>query len=150
MGFNFLSVPFIDHDDVIKWKYFPRYWPFVRGIHRSTVNSPHKGQWRGALMFSFICVWINSWVNNHETGNLRRYRVHFDVIATYFWHNTPLLFLPVHEWMSHDKVGVASDGEKYSTSIPYKLTPELFDIIRLESYGSIKPQYPGMTAENFL
>ena len=23
------------HDDVIKWKNFPRYWPFVRGIHRS-------------------------------------------------------------------------------------------------------------------
>ena len=41
------------HDDVIKWKHFPRYWPFVRGIHRSPVNSPHKGQWRGALMFSF-------------------------------------------------------------------------------------------------
>ena len=39
------------HDDVIKWKHFPRYWPFVRGIHRSPVNSPHKGQWRGALMF---------------------------------------------------------------------------------------------------
>ena len=30
------------HDDVIKWKHFPRYWPFVRGIHRSPVNSPHK------------------------------------------------------------------------------------------------------------
>ena len=29
------------HDDVIKWKYFARYWPFVRGIHRSPVNSPH-------------------------------------------------------------------------------------------------------------
>ena len=41
------------HDDVIKWKHFPRYWPFVRGIHRSTVNSPHKGQWHGALVFSF-------------------------------------------------------------------------------------------------
>ena len=39
------------HDDVIKWKHFPHYWPFVRGIHRSPVN-PHKGQWRGALMFS--------------------------------------------------------------------------------------------------
>ena len=38
------------HDDVIKWKHFPRYWPFVRGIHRSPVNSSHKGQWRGALM----------------------------------------------------------------------------------------------------
>ena len=35
------------YDDVIKSKHFPRYWPFVRGIHRSPVNSPHKGQWRG-------------------------------------------------------------------------------------------------------
>ena len=32
------------HDDIIKWKHFSRYWPFVRGIHRSPVNSPHKGQ----------------------------------------------------------------------------------------------------------
>ena len=67
------------HDDVIKWKHFPRYWPFARGIHRSPVNSPHKGQWRGALMFSLICVWINGWVNNHEAGDLRRYRAHYDV-----------------------------------------------------------------------
>ena len=59
------------HDDVIKWKHFPRNWPFVRGIHRSPVNSPHKGQWRGALMFSLICVWINDWVNNREAGDLR-------------------------------------------------------------------------------
>ena len=44
------------HDDVIKWKHFPRCWPFVGGIHRSPVNSPHKGQWRGALMFSLICA----------------------------------------------------------------------------------------------
>ena len=42
------------HNDVIKWKHVPRYWPFVRGIHRSPVNSSHKGQWRGALMFSLI------------------------------------------------------------------------------------------------
>ena len=33
-------------DVVIKWKHFSRYWPSVRGIHRSPVNSPHKGQWR--------------------------------------------------------------------------------------------------------
>ena len=52
------------HDDVIKWKHFPRYWPFLRGIHRSPVNSPNKGQWRGALMFSLICAWINGWLNN--------------------------------------------------------------------------------------
>ena len=70
-----------DHDDVIKWKHFPRYWPFVRGIHRSPVNSPHKGQWRGALMFSLMCARINSWVNNREAGDLRRYRHHYDVIV---------------------------------------------------------------------
>ena len=46
--------------DVIKWKYLPRYCPFVRGIHRSPVNSPHKGQWRGALMFSLIWAWTNA------------------------------------------------------------------------------------------
>ena len=69
------------HDDVIKWKHFPSYWPFVRGIHRSPVNSPHKGQWRGALMFSLICVWTNGWVNNREAGDLRGYRAHYDVIV---------------------------------------------------------------------
>ena len=41
----------VSHDDVVKWKHFPRYWPFVRGIHRSPVNSPHKGQWRWPLMY---------------------------------------------------------------------------------------------------
>ena len=69
------------HDDVIKWKHFPRYWPFVRGIHRSPVNSPHKGQGHRALMFSLNCVWMNGWVNNREAGDLRRYRAHYDVIV---------------------------------------------------------------------
>ena len=67
------------HDDVIKWKHFPRYWPFVRGIHRSPVNSPHKGQWRGALMFSLIYAWMNGWVNNREVDDLRRQHAHYDV-----------------------------------------------------------------------
>ena len=67
------------HDDIIKWKHFMRYWSFVRGIHRSPVNSSHKGQWRGALMFSLICAWINSWVKNREAGDLRRHRAHYDV-----------------------------------------------------------------------
>ena len=69
------------HDDVIKWKHFPRNWPFVREIHRSPVNFPHKGQWRGALMFSLIYAWINDWVNNREAGDLRRQHGHYDVIV---------------------------------------------------------------------
>ena len=67
------------HDDVIKWKHFPLYWPFVWGIHQSPVKSPHKGQWRGTLMFSLICAWTNGWVNNRNAGDLRRYRDHYDV-----------------------------------------------------------------------
>ena len=48
---------------------------------RSPVNSPHKGQWCGALMFSLICALINGWVNNREAGDLRRHRAHYEVIV---------------------------------------------------------------------
>ena len=82
------------HDGVIKWKHCPRYWPFVRGIHRSPLNSPHKGQWRGTLMFSLICVWIIDWVNNREAGDLRRYRAHYDVAV---------MFTPLHHTMRDHK-----------------------------------------------
>ena len=74
-----LNLKFWMHDDVIKWKHFPRYWPFVWVIHRFPVNSSNKGQWRGALMFSLICTRINGWVNNREAGDLRRHRSHYDV-----------------------------------------------------------------------
>ena len=76
---TFPAIYLSEHDGVIKWKHFSRYRPFVRGIHRSPVNSLHKGQWRGALIFSLICVWINGWVNNGDTGDLSRYRAHYDV-----------------------------------------------------------------------
>ena len=72
------------HDDVIRWKHFPCYWSFVRGIHRSPVNSPHKGHWRGALMLSLICAWINGWVSNRGAGDLRRHRAHYDVTVVAF------------------------------------------------------------------
>ena len=60
---------------------FPRYWPFVRGIHWFPVNSSHKGQWRGSLTFSFRCVWTNGWVSNRNAGDLRRHRTHYDVTS---------------------------------------------------------------------
>ena len=69
------------HYDVIKWKLFPRYWSFVRGIHRSPVKSPHNGQWRRALMFSFICAWINASVINRGAGDSRRLRADYGVIV---------------------------------------------------------------------
>ena len=72
---------------LIKWKHFPRHWSFVRGIHRLPVNSPHKGQWRGGLIYSLICAWINGWVNNREAVDLRRHWAHCDVnvLITVIW-----------------------------------------------------------------
>ena len=55
------------HDDVMEWKHFPRYWPFLWGIYRP------------ALMFSLISAWINGRVNNREAGDLRHHRGHYDV-----------------------------------------------------------------------
>ena len=66
----------------MEWNIFPRYWPFVRGIHWSSGNSLHKGQWRGALMFSLICAWTSSSANHGDAGgNLRRHRAHYDIIV---------------------------------------------------------------------
>ena len=74
------------HDDVIKWEHFLCYWPFVRWIHLLPMDSPHKGQWRGALMFSLICAWTKRWANNRDARALRRHRAHCDVtvMRSYF------------------------------------------------------------------
>ena len=73
------------HDDVIKWKHFPRYWTLVRGTHRSLVNSPHKGQWRVALTVSLICAWTNSWANNRDAGDLRSHHSNYDATVVVFY-----------------------------------------------------------------
>ena len=117
------------YDDVIKWKHFPRYWPFSREIHRSPVNSPHKSQWRVALMFSFIYSWTNGWANNDEAGNLRRHHAHCDVTlmilektgnesrCTYtiaffgfvmIWYCPILHIFPMSLWLSHNRITVTS------------------------------------------
>ena len=80
---GFLSLQCIitttSHDDVIEWQHFPRYWSFVRGIRRSPVDSPHKGQRRRALMFSLICAWTKYQANNRGADDLKRHRAHYDV-----------------------------------------------------------------------
>ena len=71
---------------------FSCYWPFVRGIHRSSVNSPHKGQWHGALMFSLICAWMNGWANTRDAVDLRRHHAHYDITVMYDYN------LAVNSW----------------------------------------------------
>ena len=77
---------------------FPRYCPFVREIHRSPVNFPHKGQWRGVLMSALICIWINGWVNNCEAGDFRRYRAHYGVIVMVGLNNLCMKTTPLCIW----------------------------------------------------
>ena len=103
---------FRNNDDVIKWKLFPRYWPLVRGIHQSPVNSPHKEQWRGALMLCLICAWINDWINNPEAGDLRRRRTHYDIIVM-----TILFSLVSTWWQASNDTILFSSNAKITTLI---------------------------------
>ena len=80
-----LNDTYTHHDDVIKWKHYPRYWPFVRGFIGHRWITLIKAQRRGALIFFFICAWINAWVNNNEAGDLRCHRAHYDVIIMIEW-----------------------------------------------------------------
>ena len=109
-----------NHDDVMKWKHFPRYWPFIRGIHWSPVDSPHKVHLRGALIFSLICAWTNGCANNRDTGDLRRHGAHCDVIVMYnlrkrgcwcsteYWYNTQYqthvwMLIIIHDFWKYDR-----------------------------------------------
>ena len=87
-----------NHGDVIKWKHFPCYWPFVRRIHQSPVNSTHKGQWCGALMFCSTCA-LNKqlwgWWFETPSRSLWHCNVYIIVLSRYneVAFNTAIFFL---------------------------------------------------------
>ena len=57
------------HDDVIKWKHFPRYWPFVRGIHRSPVTGEFHAQRPVTRSFDvFFDLRLNKWLSKQSWG----------------------------------------------------------------------------------
>ena len=65
------------HDDIIKCTHLPRQWPFVRGIHRSPVDSPHKGHVTGTFDVPFLLIRTDGWTNTRLTGNSRRHDSQF-------------------------------------------------------------------------
>ena len=74
------------HDDVIKWKHFPRSWPFVKGIHWSPVVPLTNDNRFGALIWSLLLDWTNRWINSRVTGDSR----HLDTNVTSQWcHDLP-------------------------------------------------------------
>ena len=71
------------------------YWPLVRGIHRWLVDSLHKGQWRGALIFSLIRAWTNGWANNRDAGDLRRHGAYYGITVMSLSHKVTVLLSPL-------------------------------------------------------
>ena len=95
------------HVDVVNWKHFPRYWPFVRGNSPFTGEFPRKGQWRGAWMISLICTRINGWVNNREAGDLRRHHAQYDVtVMRCYWLLKPSITLRISWQRMSDNITI--------------------------------------------
>ena len=67
------------HNSVLSWwrhqmETFSALLAICAGNSPVSVNSPHKGQWRGALMLSLICARKNGWVKNCETPSCPLWR----------------------------------------------------------------------------
>ena len=90
----------------------------------SPVNFPHKGQWRGSLVFVFICAWINGWVNNREAGDLRCHCAHYEVIVMLDeWMKQMTQFLR-GSWAT--QVMNTHPGSQCITAGPGELVPSLY------------------------
>ena len=75
------------HDDIMKWKYFPHYRPFVRGIHQSLVDSLYKGPAMWNFWFFFMSAQTSCSTNIHPTNYLRWWRS-CDISVMNSWNNT--------------------------------------------------------------
>ena len=84
-------------DDVIKWKHFRCYWPFVLGIHRwiPLTKASDADLW----CFLWSAPWINGRANNHGAGDLRLPRTHYDVTVMKMisWHENTF-YIPCTMW----------------------------------------------------
>ena len=104
------------HDDVIKWKHFPRYWPCVRGIITGEFLSQRPVT--RSFDFSLIYAWINGWVDNREAGDLRCHHAHYDVIV--IWREPALrvfLFHCINPTVNKILANLTSNTEKCRTAL---------------------------------
>ena len=131
------------------------------------------GQWRGALMFSLICVWINGWVNNREAGDLRRHRGHCDVSVMLYFGVVPvstkvpyyitMIKIGSNKSLIHDDFTqfghiYASRDNWSSMNTPYHFThgvglivcPAMFSSISFTSLAflTIKWHFPGLLSSS--
>ena len=76
------------HNDIMIWKRFQHYWPFVCGIHQSLVDSPHKGPVAWIFDVSFG-VTLNKLLDKRTSGR---------------WFNS-LRPSDAYVWMNYDNIG---------------------------------------------
>ena len=108
------------HDDVIKWKHFPRNWPFVRGIHRSPVNSPHKA--------SDAELWCLLWSVPEQTVEQKQLsRRGFEMSSRSFWHTVMIhVFVCFIKTIQHNK-----DWRYYTSGISLGMCQPMRDAVTL-------------------
>ena len=73
LGVTIISVPHALHVMTSWWRHQMETFSALLAI------CAVQGQWRRALMFSLVCTRINGWMNNGESGDLRRHRAYYDV-----------------------------------------------------------------------
>ena len=101
------------------------------------MNSLHKDQWRGALMFSLICIWINGWVNNCEPGDLRCYYAHYNVIVMVDVQDQKFVITASTDVPAHD-VGRQSTATMLTTKLTHLPLDKMATIFLISNKISLK------------
>ena len=118
------------HDDVSKWKHFPRYCPFVRGIHQSPVNSSHKGQWRGALTFYLAATkQLYEWF-----GPSVRLSVCLSVTPFWLCSHHPII-MKFSKVITNDKCDVHAKGQGQRSKV--KVTEVITQLSRFRTVNTV-------------
>ena len=84
----------------LQLSYNCQYIHYIAEALRGNTSHFPMDQWCGALMFSLTCVCINSWLNNREAGDLRRYRAHYDGTVMHFADMWPLSYISIRVMIS--------------------------------------------------
>ena len=96
------------HEDVMIWKPWWRHQmeTFSALLALCAWNSLVTGEFPSqrpvtqSFDFCLIYAWTNGWVNNRETGDLRRHRAHYDVIVLAVRITDPLWWEPIgYRWI---------------------------------------------------
>ena len=131
----------------------------VRGIPRSPVNSPHKGQWHRALMFSLISAFTNGWVNNWDAGDLRRHHAHYDVTVMASMCSLAACISCKYQCSWYQVIHASSCWPKLCTIIPLSLvyyrdhishTHTYIYIILLCRLKNLHTSSPGLTSAAYI